>query len=716
MVTSEAKTSNKGILVLLIVLAGLSIMVTGLLTTGYLSQRSQLENTAFDSARQQATEAANEINGVVGGVMAIAQQIADDLTNGTLDYQAIDDRLGAEVNARPDIDGLAITFEPFVYDQELRLYQTYHFKDADGNFDILRGATYDYTEKPSDEPDSPQTAWYHNPLENGAQWTEPFLATGAGKILIEYGIPFFRTDPDSGEVIPAGVVTIDYSLAGMRDLTALMELGATGYGYVISETGTFLAHPVQRLLIQSTIFDFAESLQNETIADAGRQVLQGVGSTMESVDPITGEGSWLFFEPIPVSGWALGIVLNKAEFAPDTHTTLQEQVTIFIAGAVTAFFMVAIIVRADRGTSRSLWILSITFALLCLAIIVGTWYLATTLPRGEGIAITDDTMLNRYLESYLNSPQSVNSEEPIIVPTGVFVQAMQFPDPLSATVNGYIWQRYHKSEIDEISEGFMLPQRIGEESTIEMIQREEQGDDIVVVWYFGVTFRQRFNPDQFPFDNRDVEIRLTPRDLNANIILVPDLNSYTLINPRLLPGLDSALSLPNWQIESSVYSFRTPEYNTNLGLPNRQFTTAPELHFIIHSQRRFIGPFIAYLLPGIVAGLMMFAFLLSERKPQDREEIVTTLNYAAALFFVIAVAHTALRDSIAAVGLTYLEYLYILLYIAIVGVSVNTFLIVKRPHMQMVQHRDNLIPKLLYWPLLAGTLLVVTLLIFVFAS
>jgi hypothetical protein len=199
------------------------------------------------------------------------------------------------------------------------------------------------------------------------------------------------------------------------------------------------------------------------------------------------------------------------------------------------------------------------------------------------------------------------------------------------------------------------------------------------------------------------------------VILVPDLDSYTLINPRLLPGLDEEVQINNWEIESSVFSFRTPVYNTDLGIIARaERTPSPELYFTINSQRNFLGPFIAYLLPGVVAAGMLFAFLLSDRRPGDREEIVSALNYAAALFFVIVVTHAALRERIAAVELTYMEYLYVLLYVAIVAVAVNTFLVVNRPDLRLLQYRNNLIPKLLYWPAFIGVLLLVTLLVFVY--
>jgi hypothetical protein len=150
-------------------------------------------------------------------------------------------------------------------------------------------------------------------------------------------------------------------------------------------------------------------------------------------------------------------------------------------------------------------------------------------------------------------------------------------------------------------------------------------------------------------------------------------------------------------------------------LPGRPTIDVPELNFSISSQRLFLGPFIAFLMPAVVAALMIFAFLLNESKPDEPEEIVTALSYTAALFFVIAVVHTALRDDAAAISLTYLEYFYILLYLMVVFVAINTFIIVHRPDSLLVRFEQNLVSKLLFWPVVLAVMLFATLSIFVFA-
>lgn len=691
---------------------GMMLAITLFLLLSYQNRRDQLERGAFDSAQAQAESAKIEIDRIFGEIMTIAEGIAADLSQGTLAYGEIDQRLRAEMEARPDLDGLAVTFQPYVYDPDERLYQTYHYRGADASLAVLSGATYDYTIPPGSDPGAPQTAWYHHPLENGAVWNEPFLATGAGKVLIEYGLPFFRSGEQDGE--PAGVVTIDYSLQGMRDLMASLELGATGYGYIIAPSGTFLAHPVQDLVAHSSIFELAESLENDGLERDAQRALAGESFSTSDADPVTGQSSWIFYEYVPVTGWVLGLVLNKAEFLPGARATLQEQVTIALAAGAFITLFAALVLRVERGTRRSLWALSFVFALVCTGLIVLTWFAASSYGGNGGVAVTSQAAVERYLESYRE--RLTVADPPIVIPTGVLVQALDFPDATSVTLNGYIWQRYPHAAPETLIRGFTLPQRIGEEATLDEVQRVAQGDEELIIWYFGVTLKQTFNPTQFPFDSRDVRVHLAPADLNHSIVLAPDLASYDLINPLLRPGVDEGVSINNWRVESSLFSYRPTSPMTSLGLISRvERSNHPELFFTISTRRNFVGPFIAYLLPGIVAAGMLFAFLLNDRQPGDKEEVVTALNYAAALFFVIAVTHTALRDSIAAVEITYMEYLFILLYLAIIGVAVNTFFVVRTPRiLQFIRFRDNFMVKLLYWPVMIGLLLVATLFTFVF--
>ncbi|MFN2138499.1 MAG: hypothetical protein ACK2UK_21260, partial [Candidatus Promineifilaceae bacterium] len=192
-------------------------------------------------------------------------------------------------------------------------------------------------------------------------------------------------------------------------------------------------------------------------------------------------------------------------------------------------------------------------------------------------------------------------------------------------------------------------------------------------------------------------------------------DAYNVTSPNQLPGLDDTVRINNWQLKASAFSLDFRNYGTDLGIVQRPTVAVPELSFNIRVERRFLGPFIAFFLPALVATFMIFGFLLNGQKPDEPEEIVTALTYTAALFFVVAVLHSALRDNAAAIGLTYLEYFYLLLYVLTLLVAVNSFLVVRYPYLPFVRMGDNLISKLLFWPTVVGFMLIVTVYVFVFA-
>mgnify|MGYP001241896052 FL=1 len=693
----------------LLALSAVALITTLLLVYSYLNLRADTEQNALSSAEAQARTAAAQIDAAFTEVMAIADHLADDLSAGAFPYDQIQERLQTEVTERPDIDGIAVTFEPFVYDSELRLYQHYVYRE-NGAFDVLDGATYDYTTPPG--TDGAQTAWYHAPLENGAMWNEPFMATGAGKILIEYGVPFYRVGEDHTPENAAGLVTIDYSVQDMRVLMTALELGATGYGFVITPSGTFLAHPIGEYVVNQSIFGLADEMGIAELRASADRALSGEPVRISWIDPVTGEQSWTFFEPLPSTGWVMGIVLNRAELELDPRENSGWLVGIALSGAATIFFF-ALVIAYPRGFStRELWTISVISSGLCVALIIFIWGITISQHTPEGVRITDRSTLSRFLENVAQS--SGVAEPPTEIPTGILIQAMEFPDPTTVRLNGYIWQSYPIGEdAPDIDQGFVLSGRIGEEATIEEIQRTRIDDRELIVWLIGVSLTQSFDPSMFPFDDRDVDIRITPLDLDARVLFTPDLESYDLINPRLLPGLDSSVQVLNWSLQSSYFSYRQPDLGTTFGVPVRGASTPlPELFFSVNTQRGFVGPFIAYLLPAVVGLLMLFAYLLNERSIGDKEEITSALNFGAALFFVFAVLHTSLRDNIGATGLTYLEYLYVMLYIAIINVAANAFVVVRRPEWAMVSFRSNLIVKVLYFPVFTGALLIITLMVF----
>ncbi len=696
----------------LLAVAGVLAVVLILLIWNHQRTIAATTQAAFAEAEAQVTAAADELDAIFGSAMMLTEALADDLSTGALpfDNAAIEERLRAQLDARPDLDGITVAFGPDVFPGADGLHLIYVHRDENGEATAQIGASrYDYTVPAADEPGAPQTDWYLEPIANGPIWQDPFLATGAGKVLVEYGAPFFLPDSD-GQV--AGVVAQDYTLEEINLLVEELDLGQTGFGLLFSQSGTWLAHPIAELVATSTFYESPQFMADPTLMEAAESGLRGESVAFERIEPMGETVVWDFVRPVESTGWALAVELARSEYLLDATIRLRQLTQILLVGGLLLTMIVAIITRADRASVSSLWITSSAYAIVMTLIIIATIILSRVYISQSGIAITNQSTLTGYLENLDQRNAEIGQETPVRIPTGVLLQAARFPDSTSIVVNGFVWQRVPKMAGEPLAEGFTLPQLIDEPMQIEEVHREEREDETLIVWAVNAALRQDFNPVKYPFDRHDITVRLMPAELERTALLVPDFSAYDFTAPGLRPGLDSTVNIRDWTILGAAFRFQDIRYGTNLGVPGRTLRDVPELSYSINAQRRFLGPFIAFLLPALVAAMMIFAFVLGDRKPDEPEEIVTALTYTAALFFVIAVMHTALRESAAAIGLTYLEYFYLLLYVMIVFVAVNTFIIVHRPNHPIVRFGNNLIAKALFWPTILTAMLIATFVIF----
>ena len=84
----------------------------------------------------------------------------------------------------------------------------------------------------------------------------------------------------------------------------------------------------------------------------------------------------------------------------------------------------------------------------------------------------------------------------------------------------------------------------------------------------------------------------------------------------------------------------------------------------------------------------------------------------AAFFFAVLVAQNSLRDEVKSHGMVYLESVHILTYLVILGVAVNSVLLVAQPNLALFRDNDNMWIEVMYWPLIFCLFFLITLLVF----
>jgi len=252
------------------------------------------------------------------------------------------------------------------------------------------------------------------------------------------------------------------------------------------------------------------------------------------------------------------------------------------------------------------------------------------------------------------------------------------------------------------------------EDVIELSRRKE-GNQEIIRWSFRANLSQDFDFSKFPFDREEARIRILHKDFNRGVLLTPDLVSYSTTDPAALPGLDQDnIVLPGWDFEESFFSLRVTNYNTDFGIPSRgKLQNFPDLYFNISLSRRILDPFVSRLIPLALVALLLFAVLIIVTASRvEGFSASSVLAYCAALLFVVVILQISLRSDLTAQGLVYMEYFYFVIYGAILSVSLNSILLRAAPNLRFLQYQDNLMMDLLFWPVLFGLILIVTLLTF----
>ncbi|MCP4399825.1 MAG: hypothetical protein GY801_21290 [bacterium] len=707
-----ARMQKKGPKTLLVLGIALLLCLASLALTVFLGYRHYQKKSYWEAeiwlrTRKEASWLTLQVEEELGRLSALAGSIADDLTAGDLEHRLLTRRLRQELDSHSDIFGLGAAYQAEAYKTGLALYAPSYLRDEQQAFKRVQIEDfYDYTRSPDERPDSPESSWYHQPLEQGAMWHELYFSTVAESFVIQYAVPFFRSAPVGSEDTPIGIVYANHSVETLSTFIDSLDLGEEGYCYLLSQKGEYIVHP-DKSFFGKTIFEIAEELDNYKLYADGERIVGGEAFFREGIDPTSGRTAWMFYETIPGTNLLMGLVFDKNARSSVPNMTIRDMTWISLALVTWLCVFSALLFRIDRGTTRSLWCLITIIALLFTAEIGGIWLLAMSNPPHESheIILTSQTSLHEYLNILDNEFHDRSQPLPLRIPTGLMIQSIKFDDVNEAAVAGYLWQKYPAGAADDIEKTFFFPDIIDEEAgNMEEVYRFTEGGTETIGWFFRTTLRQSFNFSKYPLDRAIVRIRIWPKSLNQPVVFVPDLDAYKFINPSQKPGLSDELLLEGWDIGRSFFSFQNESYNANFGSDRAIIkNNTPTLYFTMHARRIILSPVIAHAITLFVVTALMFGVLVV-----DAENAFNVLSYAAALFFVVAIAHVGLRGELEIAGVVYFESFYILIYLVILLISVNSILFYSPVQIPFVEYRDNLIPKLLYWPVVSGILLFIT--------
>jgi len=694
----------------------------------FKDSRTQIEKNEHRQAQQEAKRAAGSINEKLQTVVQSNKQLAASLTNSpNLSKGAVMQRLKEVMSDNPILFGAGVAYLPEAFDGKPKLYAPYYAKINNVPQAIQIEKNYDYTIR------NKNNNWFYLPLDSGEPvWQEPHYGRASQTTLANYTAPLKGRHAKTGNEDTIGVVFTSLSPKEYQSFLVELDLGSTGYGFILSQEGRFVAHPNESWVRQeeTTFFDRFKELDDvcETLKSAmGRQ------TECFHDDRLTGRPAWICAAPIEEADWTMVVVYNSGENLAD-QTKLHQRLTRIILLAVLFAISLSLLDSAVAGwrTRFAPWRLSVLISLVLLGgttVLMLPGFHRPAVHTTQLNPIADQGGLKAYLSNYKKEniephQEKTSRNKPVYIPTGVFLQSIDFLTANDVEVKGYIWQKYRTDEQSKLippagEVGFILPEAISLETKEAFRRGEDKEDKVKVIgWEFKTVMRQSFNYKRYPFDEKNVWIRLWHHDFHRNVILVPDLLAYQITQPSTLPGIQEEFVLRGWNLDRSFFAYQKHSYNTNFGIKNYVGQVKfPELYFNVVLTRSFASALITNFIPLAVVTCMLFGMLLSITTAEDKNRLLdfnfsSLLAVVSGLFFVVLISHVQLRREISARELLYMEYFYFSTYMLILMISVIAYAVATNARAPLFHYKDSLLPKLLYWPVALIVAFTVTLVVF----
>ena len=661
------------------------------------ARRRAIDETARTAAAIDAL-----LRGVVPQTETAARQLA---APGVSEADAVEKLTGLarrSVGAR----GIGAAYQPFAIASGRRLFAPYILIGRDHAIRRVQiEDRYDYTKF--------EHRWYGDPLLDGAMWNEPLEGPAGEGMLAMYTVPIVRSTGGERDG-PMGVAFTTVSVDAITRLLDALALGSSGYGFVFSAQGRYISHPRSDLVRRgTTVFEAAWTADDTSLHSMAIHSLKGERGLADSIDPKTGQELWIVYEPIKTTRWTLAVTYYEEAFRLDADRQRRDAFRI-TASAILGGGLIGLglLVMLIGGRAAWLWAVASTLTLLLVVGIAALWIMSSRYPSrddNDRTRVPDAASAEQYLRTY----EQENGHDLQRIPTGIFLKSIEFLSNVNVAVAGYVWQRLPAPA--PARPEFVLAD--ADRPDIREVSRRRAGADEVVLWSFAANVRESFSYEKYPLDRHAVWIRLQPGALDRPAVLTPDFGSYQVHDPGVGPGVSTDLVLPGWRVSGSSFDYRPAIYNATFGGDRVDATSAPELYFNVSVTRRFLGPFVSNIVPLSVAGVMIFALLIISSKNESRSRFAgftakDIVKGAAAVFFVISFQHIALRNALGSERLMYFEYFYFTAYLGMLLVTLNGILFASDVGGGVVHFRDNLLPKLAFWPAAMACLFAITLVVF----
>ncbi len=685
----------------------ISLFVGLALLRSYFNRRAFLTEDTRRDIVQTVNEGVSLLDQELQMVVDPVRELARSLSDSYDDKDAVAQRLKNLIVKEVMVNAAGVAYVPQMVDGNRELFYRYFVKDEDEIKNFAPDPHYDYT----------FSSWYRSAESEGETWIDSFYESASGRLVVRYIMPIFRFDEASGDRIPVAYLFIDLSRRQLMNSINELELGGvSNYSIIVSKEGDLISYPVHDFILKYKNLTNLSRLPGKADLSLIAERLQRGGQAMLNYhDDLSGDSFFVYFAPIKNTNWFFVLFSHKTNLFYNValrHRLIQ----IGLVGLLFLLFLLVLATKPLQGKPKRWWIVSLLFSVFVMCLLVFQLHMsfvtAQRVPTGELIGNRVD--LNRFEYFIERRNQQLNKPPLIKIPTGIWVEYV-LRDKERVMMSGVIWQKYGKHVPKDIDRTVGMLN--ADSLDLEKLYEVEHDDEQLIGWRFKASLNIEFDYLTYPFDSQVITAKLFNPDFEKNIMLTPDFDSYSLSEIAGKTGLGKVYKETAWIIKNSYFSYELSENATDFGIPDsvrqEQF---PNLFYNIVITRNVTAPLIGYVFPLVIMAAILFYVLLEASI--TKVSLSSALARVSGLFLATVFAHLSLRNGLEKLagtgssGLTYLEYLYFIMYFFIMLTLNFIFYIHFR---RKGDDLDDPIAnglKFMYWPLLALCSLGVTLYFF----
>ena len=300
-----------------------------------------------DLAGQITDNTILKIDEVLSNIQAVPQNYSSLILSEIGNEEKMKYFLREMVASNKDIFGAALAFEPYYKSPKQLYYSFYYYREKDEvKFKYLGDSLYNYF----------TMDWYQIPRELGkAEWSEPYIDVGGGNILMStYSVPLYI--PVKGKTKFIGILTVDVSLKHLQEIVNAIKVYQTGYGYMISRTGTVVTHKIPEEIMNESIFSLADNKNLPELRKIGREMIRG-GKGFSDIpykSAVNNKECRIAYASVPANGWSVAIVFPVDEFMADANKLYRNLIELAVSGLIIVFLVILFISRSITGSLRRL--------------------------------------------------------------------------------------------------------------------------------------------------------------------------------------------------------------------------------------------------------------------------------------------------------------------------------------------------------------------------